>query len=128
MTKSELKTGMITRHRNGDYGLVVKDNCYGEDAILFSSNNWTGLEEFDEETLEWRLNAKNRTEYAKTVDIVEVFLPNLPCDMLNHDMKKPTAGFSGFRSIWKREDVVEMTLEEICKTLGKNIKLVRSKN
>ena len=29
--------------------------------------------------------------------------------------------------VWKRPEVVEMTLEEVCKALGKNVKIVKSK-
>lgn len=51
MKKSELKTGMVVECRSGEKALVIKDNCYGEDAIIFAPNNWTGLDGFSEDLL-----------------------------------------------------------------------------
>jgi len=128
-----LKTGMIVTCRSGKNGLIVKDNCYGEDAVVFSENNWTSLKDFDNNTLkdfdnntlEWLKHDKTRTEFAKSVDIMKVYKPNLPCDFLNVEMSGLLTGESGFKPVWERKEVQEMTLEQVCKELGKDIKIIK---
>lgn len=87
MKKSDLKTGMIIESRKGEKALVVKDNCYGEDAIIYNKSDWTQLDSFSDD-LKFYGDDEERTQFSKSVDIVKVFMPNLPTAFLDkEDMK-----------------------------------------
>lgn len=99
MKKSELKTGMVVETRRGELATVFIDNVYGEDAIVFNEGNWTGLDSFDEETLEWFpetvKDRNNRTPHQRSVDIVKVLQPDLPTGFFKQDSK-----FGPMKVLW----------------------------
>jgi hypothetical protein len=97
MKKKDLKTGMIVETRAGEKALIVKDNVYGKDAVIFSENNWTPLDEFDNDLI-WH-NTPNRTDFAETVDICKVYKPDLPTGFLSRYSK-----FGDLELLWERKD------------------------
>lgn len=111
MKKSDLKTGMLVETRVGEIGLIMKDNAYGEDAVVFHENSWTGLVGFDENTLEWSLESRDPnntrlTKHCLSVDIMKVYKPDLPTGFLsrkNNFSRELTL-------IWEREKVKEYTM------------------
>jgi hypothetical protein len=107
-TKADLRTGDVILRRNGDVEIV---NC---DLKIFIRND-------GEYNAFHTLNDNLTSIYSEDYDIVAVRRPNLNCDCV----------FSAFKYkrgtlIYNREqdEVEEMTLAEICKLLGKNIKIV----
>ena len=110
MKKSQLKTGHIVETRAGEKALIVLNNVYGEDAVIFADNNWTDLNGFNDD-LFW--HPESNTEYSKTVDIMKVYQPILPCYFLSK---------SNFTMdlIWEREEeqIIELTIDQIAELKG----------
>ena len=101
MKKSELKTGMVVELRSGNRALVVKDNCYKQDAIIFANDNWTRLDSYSEDLL-WHVGRNERSDYVKSYDIVKVYKPTTPNNFLNFKTLKD--GMNGtMECIWERE-------------------------
>ena len=127
MTKSDLKTGHIVEFRNGQLGLIAKDNCYGQDAIIESERSWTQLKDFNENMIwcfqhEMGFLAK-RGSLGGSVDIMKVYKPSLPTGFLS---RGKSSGYNDkLELIWERNDKKEMTVSEIEKELGYSIKIVK---
>ena len=95
MKKSELKTGMVVELANSSRALVVKDNCYGEDSIIFANDNWTGLDSYSEDLL-WYVDEIER------LDLVKVYKPTTPNNFLNFRTLKDHLNGT-MECIWERE-------------------------
>lgn len=106
MKKSELKSGMVVRFREGDMYLVVEVNgeyvCVGKDG-------WNRLKYYKEDL---------RNDLFESLDIVEVYdpQPSYFGSMISSANRKP---------IWKREPKKKMTVSQIEKELGYEIEIVR---
>lgn len=116
MKKSDLKSGMMVVNRIGDTGIVLRDFKDDKRDIIaadgkYSTRYWGPLDRFHED-----LTHKT----FKSSDIIKVY-----------DFKDSVCGVSLNPSIrkliWEREKDVEMTIEEVCKALGKNVKIVITK-
>ena len=64
----------------------------------------------------------------KCFDIVKVWSLDKMCN-LNNMLLNPVYLHDNGHLIWDREngDYVDMTLEEVCKALGKNVRIVKEK-
>ena len=105
-TKAHLKNGDVVKLRNGAVYIV----CV-ETGTLIGQNSYCNLSSFNT-----NLICKQNNEY----DIVAVRRPTQPCH----------CQFSAFdykdgKLVYERKEVEEMTIEEICKALGKDIKIVK---
>ena len=103
-TKSDLKVGMVVKLRDGRVGIVMKD------FIMFK-NNYLGLYSLSDDLTSIGL--------FNELDIVEVYeFESANCfeDIDNTD---------SLHLIWEREneEIIEMTISEICEALGKNIRI-----
>lgn len=111
-TKKDLKNGDVIKYRNGDTGVV----CIETGTVIMDENEYmlvnnicddlTHLNEYGIKNKEW--------------DVVAVRRPNTPADC------RPCA-FKHKCGTLIYERVEEMTLEEVCKALGKEIKIVKEK-
>lgn len=119
MKKQDLKTGMIVKTRSGETALVMIDNCYGEDAIVFSGKSWTPLEGFSEDLI-WHKDDEDRS-YCRTVDIVKIYKPALPTGFLSRTDKHRTMS-----PIWERKEekvIPEFTMEQLVDRAGFEFKI-----
>lgn len=107
MRKEDLKSGMSVELRNGDVGLLV-DTEFGL-IIQYEAENWDYLNEYKED-----LTCLN----IKECDIVKVRKPLRPSEITRSYLKMG-------RIIWERNEAKEMTVEEISKALGYNVKIVK---
>ena len=99
MKKSDLKSGMIIETRAGERALIVLNNCYGRDAVIFAENNWTDLDGFSEDLI-WHNEAGKQSDFAKTVDIMKIYRPDLPTGFLSRKSK-----FSNeMELLWERKE------------------------
>lgn len=112
MKLSELKTGMVVELRNGDKYLVVNNYFISyKKHMLMSSHN----------------EDMSCIPY-KELDIVKVWeqkqLCNMYCMFETDWLDENRFG----HLIWdiKNGDCIDMTMEEICKALGKNVRIVES--
>ena len=113
MKLSDLKTGMVVKMKDGDKFLIV--NKY-----LIGSTNHMLFESYNEDMT-------NRSGY-ECFDIVKVWTLDKMCS-LNIMLLRPDWLLDNGHLIWDREngDCVDMTLEEVCKALGKNVRIVKEK-
>jgi hypothetical protein len=108
-TKADLKTGDIIKQRDGLVGIVNADL-----DIAITRGGWLDLSKYNDD-----LTSK-LTDYG--FDIMAVRRP----------IEKHDCQFNAFEYKWgtliydrKRDTVEEMTLAEVCKLLGKNIKIIQ---
>ena len=112
MTKSELKTGMVVKRRNGDKYMVLLDTPHGN--IFIRRNGWCSMEEFEDD-----LHAVGSEKF----DIVAVYRPDERLQMTHEycDTQK---------CIWRRseiKEVKEVTLAEIAEKFGVDVEDIRIK-
>lgn len=106
MTKSDLKTGMVVEIRRGKTALVLLDTQNGD--VVSGPNLWGSLKDYNK-------NFENK--YGdKEYDIVKVYQPQ---------NNNSYYSFEDLTLIWERDESTEMTMEEVCKALGKQIKIVK---
>lgn len=106
-TKADLKTGDVVLRRNGDVEIVNR-----ELEMLIRESGWNDLDDIREDLTSGFGN--------KNGDIVAVRRPTY----------KGHCSFGAFKGnygilVYEREEVEEMTLEQVCKLLGKNIKIIQ---
>lgn len=107
--KSDLKSGDIVELRNGDRYILIKNarhNQYDTPTDIFMSINKSGSM-----PLSWYSDSLLNSNGDKSYDIMKIL------DMSEFH-RKP-------KWTWEREKTEEMTLEEVCKELGKDIKIVK---
>ena len=127
-TKEDLKTGMVCKHRNGELSIAVKETFERNDNVIFTHNIRIDLNDFDNLTFKWYFEEKNRSEYTKGIDIIEVYQPGNVCNgfiIFSGSDAEIEKEMKSWKVLWSEDSVEEMTLEDICKALGKNIKIVR---
>lgn len=108
-TKSDLKTGDVILRRNG---FVEIANC--ELKMFIEQNGWTDFDDINSDL--------THLIGGSDWDIIAVRRPN----------KKHECRFNAFDKklgtlVYERNEPEEMTLEQVCKLLGKEIKIVKSK-
>jgi hypothetical protein len=107
-TKADLKTGDVCKQRNGLVQIYIKDL-----DMFICEGGWNGAAKFNENLT--HLNGKD-------FDIIAVRRPVRQADCV----------FTAFTDqygelVYERKEPEEMTLEEVCRLLGKEIKIVKSK-
>lgn len=119
-TKSDLKNGDIVELRNGDRYILIKNarhNQYDTPTDIFMSIN-----KFGSMPLSWYSDSLLNSNGDKSYDIMKIsdsfYIPNIFRTHPSGTLVVPDWA-------WKREETEEMTLEEVCKELGKDIKIVK---
>jgi hypothetical protein len=107
-TKADLKTGDFVKLRDGEVGIVNTTCC----AITYRTDIGD-LHNYNEDL---------RCRMCHNCDIIAVRRPAIitECTFNIFDSKLGNL-------IYEREEVEEMTLEQVCKLLGKEIKIVKEK-
>jgi hypothetical protein len=116
MTKSDLKTGMVCKHMGGFHSLILGNAC----VVLDANKGGVPLYNFTKDL--HYIHKENQSFW----DIVEVYGEREQAS--GSDMMFKIANIEYIKGdlLWKCEDEpVEMTMEEICKALGKNIKIIK---
>ena len=109
-TKADLKNGDVVLTRNNKVYIVCVDT-----GTLIGQNGYNRLSDV-------RDDLTYTTFIGNDYDIIAVRRPLNPDD----------CRFSAFSDakgtlVYERDETVEMTLEEVCKALGKNVKIVKEK-
>ena len=109
-TKADLKTGDVVKFRNEELGIVITDIG----VIACKNGGWVNLDGIN--------NDLTSSFRAEPYDIIAVRRP----------YDKPACSFDAFRHnaprgtlVYERKEVEEMTLAEVCRLLGKEIKIVK---
>lgn len=124
-TPKDLKTGYICKHRDGVFSMVMLDNFETEGEIVFHSKSRTSLKSYDDE-FRWCFNEFPESTTKQDNDIVKVYNPRLICyGFMIFETGASQVDTSNWTLLWSEKETVEMTLEEVCQELGKNIKIVK---
>lgn len=115
-TKSDLRTGDFVVLRNGDVACVLlKYN------LLLEKNSWYDLGEYND-NLEDFHSFVNFSDY----DIMKVYRPSESCQACfnNFNMGKLLYDRKEIEKVEAEETIEEMTISQICESLGKKIKII----
>lgn len=107
-TKADLRTGDVVKFRNGEIGIVN-----GELRTIIMRDKFAVIHHFTEDLMYDGMNSKGE-------DIVAVRRPEsvYHCQFCAFEKEYGTL-------VYERKEVEEMTLAEVCKLLGKEIKIVK---
>lgn len=109
-TKEDLKTGDVVKRRSGRIGIVNR-----ELEMIIVESGWDDFDYIDED-----LTSKGDSAY----DIVAV---RRPYDKFHCTFGAFKHNFGELIYDRDGDETVEMSLEEVCEALGKNIKIVKKK-
>lgn len=112
-TRKDLITGDIIETRDGDLGVVVAE----KDHVYFRSGMYLKISQWIEETL--LANSLGDSDS----DVMRVYRNASSFNNCKWPYAEELIVYDR-----KRDEAEEMTLEEICKALGKNIKIVKEHN
>ena len=111
MKKNDLRTGMTLVNAKGEVMMVLLNNMLstfsgdGRDTVMYEEGMWGELSSF---------NMNLTKDHTPGLDIVEVYKGSISSPFQKTDL------------IWKRAKVVEeLTLSEVCKELGRDVKIVK---
>ena len=110
-TKKDLKNGDVVKFKNGWIHIVCCDT-----GTLITPDGYNELDEYNEDLTYGRPVYSEGRPY----DIVAVRRPKKAGDCTFDAFK-----FNYGDLVYERKEVEEMTLEEVCKALGKEIKIVK---
>ena len=109
-TKADLRTGDIVKFREGELGIVILEF----DVIACKNGGWISMNSISEDLIS--------SFYLGKYDIVAVRRPTESCACCFDAMR---ANAPRGTLVYERKEVEEMTLAEVCKLLGKEIKIVK---
>ena len=128
MKKSDLRTGMWVRYRNGGMYEVLLDSKNGcrEGDVSTDGKGWFNLKSYTDDLESWMSEGN---------DIVEVWSAVVTSDMINFPMSFSFSHYitgDRFYCIWEREETCHLTQNEaeriLSETLGKKVEIRRSLN
>mgnify|MGYP006995658035 CR=1 FL=1 len=108
MKFSELENGMAVEFTNGDIGMVYKG---------FMTHDYMGRK-----GKYIALNGSDLDPSLESLNIKEIRSARTYC---NSTYLKPETMFNKGDLVWQQSETAEMTLTEVCKALGKNIKIIK---
>ena len=109
-TKADLRTGDVIRRRNGSVEILNRENG----NFICKNGGWNNFLHIREDLTDYYMGSAH--------DIIEVRRPKEPCDCCFDAMKvNAPRGIL----VYERKEVEEMTLAEVCRLLGKEIKIVK---
>jgi len=115
MKKCDFRSGLILEFDDGNRGLVLDQEVFlfRKDTKKFSGS--------------LSLSFYNDKKFKlSNYRLMAVYQPNTPRDTnIGADINWFMSRDDYKRKIWTRPDPEEMTLEEVCKELGREIKIVR---
>lgn len=115
-TKKDLKNGDVVKYRNGLAGVI----CLDTGAVIMDENEFMYVNTIRDDLT--HASEYENADSSYNWDIVAVRRPSNPGDC------RPCAFKHEFGTlVYERKEVEEMTLDEICKALGKEIKIVKEK-
>lgn len=114
MKLSDLKTGMIVQFRHGGKYLVVNDCFIANSSHMF-------MRSYNEDM--------TCTSDYRDADIMKVWETKELCNLSSMLLFDWTNENRFGHMIWDREneDHVDMTIEEVCKALGKKVRIIPNK-
>jgi hypothetical protein len=116
--KLHREDGPAIEHGNGNKAWYLNDKLHREDGPAMEySDGYKAWFLNDEYLTEEGFNERMTPEVGMTIDEMEKVL-GMKVNMLNLEHK-------WLKTLLKRSPTVEMTMEEICKALGKTVKVIK---
>jgi hypothetical protein len=115
MKKLDLKTGMRVTLRNGSVSIVLKECSFYEHKDAY--NVYVNKECSSWDMFQYWNDDLTGTIYSK-YDVMKVEQPRHPYEIFKEN--------GTFKTVWEREELKELTIEEIQQKLGYKIKVVES--
>ena len=109
-TKADLKTGDVILRRDGDVEIVNRDL----EMLICKSGGWNDLDDIRED-LTYRASYRTNEDH----DIIQVRRPQE-----KHECCFGASEGEYGTLVYNREEPEEMTLEQVCRLLGKKIKII----
>ena len=106
-TRADLKTGDVIKRRDGDIEIFIREF----DVFVRNDGQYNTL---------GGINYDLTSIHGTSRDIIAVRRP-----IRDRDCTFSAFEFERGTLVYEREEVIEMTLAEVCKLLGKNIKIVK---
>ena len=114
MTKEDLKTGMILEFTNESRGLILDNEIF----FINKNGGFSGSRS--------RSCISDNFAISGRGDIIKVFVPNTPEDTnIGYGLNAFMFDVDFKILVWEKHEVEEMTLEQICKSFGREIKIVK---
>ena len=123
MTINDLKTGMIVQLKDDydNYYVVYKNAVSVYSSSKLSSDNYL-VSISDETSWNSTIAGVPLSINLQDTSIEKVWVPNFPY----YTGQEAINAIKDKEPIWtKKEEPTEMTLEQICEALGKNIKIIK---
>ena len=121
MTINHLKTGMIVQLSDHHYYVVYKDAVPMYHFSNLPSDRYL-VSILDEELWSSTITGVPLSTNLQDTSIEKVWVPNFP----HYTGQEAINAIKNKEPIWtKKEELTEMTLEQICEALGKNIKIIK---
>lgn len=123
MTINDLKTGMIVQFKDDydNYYVVYKNAVPVYSSSKLSSDNYL-VSISDETSWNSTIAGVPLSTNLQDASIEKVWVPNFPY----YTGQEAINALKNKEPIWtKKEEPTEMTLEQICEALGKNIKIIK---
>lgn len=129
-TIANLKNGDMVVLRDGSIGVVMRNVAYSSSYIIFNDGGFEYLSKFDTDLTFISYDPMGRRQILGKCDIIKAFRNITNFNEVERFLKYDIHGAALIydREKVEKEKVEEMTLEEICKALGKNIKIVKEHN
>jgi hypothetical protein len=109
-TKSDLKTGDVVKFREGELGIVILEL----DVIACKNGGWISMNSINEDLIS--------SFYLGKYDVIAVRRPNESSACCFDAMR---ANAPRGTLVYERKEPEEMTLAEVCRLLGKEVKIVK---
>lgn len=90
---------------------------YANQNIFVNSRGYNLVGDYDEDLI---MTPEDDEDDVSEFDIMQILRPEYAFEFVE-------INWGDAEVVWKRPETVEMTLEEICEALGKNVKIVKSK-
>ena len=121
MTKKDLNEFYIVKLRNGDIRIVLRNSLAAEGYATFMPTGGCQcyFEEYRDDLTNKRYHTYDIVAVRKAIKKPSIY--NTIKEFFDGCYANPN--YRGWD--WERKEVEEMTLEEVCKALGKEIKIVK---
>lgn len=124
MKKSDLKTGMVVRHRSGKYSVVMLDTYHNTTSQIVALGSEGTNDDIGGYTADMMWALSNGTYHLDIMAVYELkCLVDMHLSLFRGWSEVPEN--TNYKLIWSRDNATEMTMEEVCEALGKQIKIVK---
>ena len=116
MNKEDLKSGMILEFSNKNRGLILDNEIFliNKESKKFNGSLSTSY-----------FKTKDNKPYIEKYKIIALYQANTPDNTnIGTDLNRFTFYSEYLTTIWKQQIIEQLTLEQVCKELGRKIEII----